>query len=202
MASIELVLCDVGNVLVLADTAITFCQLEANGVQADRAQTFFKNDTYYNFSRGLISPTEAYRLLIRDQLDEGLSYQQVLAAHDAHITGIDRGVEAVLSYLKIPLAFATDTNAWQTARVAQIADLRQFSDLIIKSDDEDIQSLKTDPGVWQRIFARLGVDPAKMLFIDDSPPKITAAQAAGLGHTIHFENAGQLFIELHEYGAI
>jgi HAD superfamily hydrolase (TIGR01509 family) len=202
MTNVELVLCDVGNVLVRADINITFRILEEAGVEPERARTFYCNEDFANFSRGLLSGTDAYRRLISLHLDCALSYQDLVHAHDQHIYEVDRGTEAVLKCIHTPLAFVTDTNIWQNAHVRKLIDLHEFSDLIVCSNDPDIQALKTDPWAWERILARLGVPPNRILFVDDSPSKIVQAQAAGVTHTILFENAGQFQTDLKEFNLV
>jgi glucose-1-phosphatase len=60
---------------------------------------------------------------------------------------------------------------------------------------------KPDPDVYRRCLAKLGVEPAAGLFIDDSEPNVAGARAAGLnGH--HSTHSDDLMAALQERGLL
>lgn len=61
--------------------------------------------------------------------------------------------------------------------------------------------IKPDPAIYRHAELRFGLDPARTLFIDDSPMNITAAMACGW-QGICYHHAGLLerFFELEENG--
>ena len=195
-----ILLFDVGNVIVEADHEITHRKLQDFGIPIEKAQLFFKNAEYFDFGRGKIKGMEFYRAIIEKYLGIQLEYQQVKDAHDSHLHGIDRAVVAVLDRIpKSQLAFATNTNDWQTEREKRLIDLTSYSDKIFRSNE--IQMLKTDDACFPYIVSQLQVESGQITLIDDNPENILKAQKHGL-QTIQFSNAGQLLKELERRGII
>lgn len=193
-----ILLFDVGNVIVEADHEITHRKLQDYGVPRDKAQLFFKNEEYADFGRGKISGEIFYKALIEKYLGLRLGYEQVKDAHDSHLHGIDQDVVAILDRIsKSQLAFATDTNEWQTERERQLIDLRVYSDKIFRSNE--IHMLKTDDAFFPHIVNQLQTEAGEITLIDDNLENILKAQAHGI-QTIQFSNAGQLLTELERKG--
>ena len=119
-----ILLFDVGNVIIEADHEITYRKLQDYGIPREKAHLFFKNNEYFDFGRGKINGRGFYEAIIEKYLGFPLDYQQVKDAHDSHLHGFDQIVVALLERLpKIQLAFATNTNEWQTERERQLIDL-------------------------------------------------------------------------------
>lgn len=197
---IKLVLFDVGNVVVRATHAITWAILEDWGLAPEVARRFFANEDYANFARGKLDGNEfAQRLMERHLRITFPSYLELRVAHDAHMYDVDRGTLGVLDLLrtsKIPLAFATDTNRWQTLREAQFVDLQKYG-RVFRS--HDLGALKADGGVFEHILAELGEELVSTLFVDDSPEKVERAAALGMV-TYRFTSAAALQQELVRLG--
>ncbi len=62
-----------------------------------------------------------------------------------------------------------------------------------------LRSTKEVPEIFRLLLARLGVDPAATLFIDDTASYITAARVAGL-QTHHYSRLDSLIHELRQLG--
>jgi putative hydrolase of the HAD superfamily len=62
-----------------------------------------------------------------------------------------------------------------------------------------VQLIKPDPAIFELAREKLGLDPAQTLFIDDSPPNVVAARAAGW-QALRFTNAGALEADLRAGG--
>ncbi len=60
---------------------------------------------------------------------------------------------------------------------------------------------KPDPRIFEHLLERFGIEPAKALFIDDSPANIDAATALGF-RTIQFADATALRRELARLGLL
>lgn len=196
--TIEVVLFDVGNVIVRATHAITHVILEDYGIAPEVARRFFANEDYADFARGKLTGEEfAYRT--RRRLGSTLAYDQIRCAHDAHIYAKDEEVVAMLRALRergVRLAFATDTNEWQTARERELVNLAAYG-RVFRS--HDLGALKVDGGVFERILAELDEEPSHVLFVDDSPEKV--ARAAALDMVTHrFTSAAALRDELIRCG--
>lgn len=190
----KVLLFDIGNVVVEADHAITHKILEEYGVARANAETFYSNNEYLEFSRGNLDHHAFYQILIDKYLKFHLDYKQVVNAHNLHIYKVNQDVERILQKLSsYQIAFATDTNQWQTERVRELIDLSNYSDRIFES--HKIHMLKSDEGIFQYIAKSLNVGVERILLVDDSPHKIKAAKHSGL-QTLLFKNATQLSLEL------
>jgi len=72
-------------------------------------------------------------------------------------------------------------------------------DGIVVSGEE--QLIKPDPRLFTRLLERYRVDPARAVFIDDSPRNVEAAAALGI-HGIHFRSPPALRDELTALGVL
>ncbi|MBI2552375.1 HAD hydrolase-like protein [Candidatus Uhrbacteria bacterium] len=176
---------DVGNVIVRATHAITWAILEDYGIPPDVAVQFFRNEDYADFARGKLTGTEfANRLGSRHLKNSWLGYIELRAAHDAHIYIVDDVVVNLLDGLKmvkVPLAFVTTTNKWQTMREMQLIELEKRFGQVVRS--HDIGKTKTDEGAWPVILKALhwqDKDPSAILLVDDALANCEAARRAGL----------------------
>ncbi|MEK6983954.1 MAG: HAD hydrolase-like protein [Nanoarchaeota archaeon] len=195
-----ILLFDVGNVIVKADHEITYRKLQDYGVPGDISRLFFKNAEYYDFGRGKIDGMGFYRAVIEKYLGIPLEYQQVKDAHDSHLHEIDRAVVSILERIpKSQLAFATNTNDWQTEKERRLIDLTLYSDKIFRSNETHM--LKTDNACFPHIVSQLHVESGQIILVDDNLENILKAREHGL-KTIQFSNAGQLLRELERRGII
>lgn len=185
---ITVALFDVGNVIVRATHEITVAILRDYGIPFSAAVQFYVNDDYPNFARGKITGEE-FGKRTRRRIG-GLSVEQIRRAHDAHMYDVDEGTIAILDALRdrgITIAFATDTNEWQTARERELVNLAAYG-RVFRS--HDLGALKADGSVFERIVAELGESPEHILFVDDSSEKI--AMAAALRMPTHWFRSGPL----------
>ncbi|MEE6272233.1 HAD family phosphatase [Georgenia sp. MJ206] len=58
---------------------------------------------------------------------------------------------------------------------------------------------KPDPAIFALLVERFGLEPARTVFVDDSPPNVAAAADAGL-HALRFTGAGDLRAQLLRLG--
>lgn len=187
--TMKFIIFDIGNVIVNADHNITYKRLQEYGIPSDSSRKFFDNDEYKEFSRGNINGRSFYEALIR-YFGTSLTYNQIVKAHNEHLFGIDDNVVSILSRLpKESVVFLTDTNEWQTQRERELIDLTSYSDRIFRS--HKIHMLKTDSNCFPHIIKRLGINPEKILLIDDSVEKVLMAQKYGL-QTHQFTDSVQL----------
>ncbi len=202
---------DVGNVIVMADHAITHRMLmEQYGVPREKAESFFANEDYEDFSRGILDEQQFYRLQ-RARLGlspEQISFRQMYEAHAAHMTEVDQRVESIIACFYVggtALVFPTNTNRWQTRRIEDdLIDLSQFGH-VVRSHELGIR--KRDPGGFvrfaEKIESRRGfrLDPSEILLIDDSDEEVKEGRALGL--QVHqFRNAELLEVNLKQRGLL
>jgi 2-haloacid dehalogenase len=76
--------------------------------------------------------------------------------------------------------------------------LAWFDGLVISGDEGVI---KPDPRIYRLLLERYGLEPARMVFIDDRPENVDAARAAGLVG-IDFVSAPRLRRDLIELGVL
>lgn len=76
--------------------------------------------------------------------------------------------------------------------------LSRFSDIVV-SGEEGI--VKPHPEIFRVACRRLAIDPARAVFVDDSPANVVGAGEVGLTG-VHFTSASQLRHELEELGLL
>jgi 2-haloacid dehalogenase len=76
--------------------------------------------------------------------------------------------------------------------------LRWFEDVIVSAEHGLV---KPDPRIYALAIARCRLDPARTVFIDDSPRNVEAGRAAGL-HALHFTAADVLRRDLERLGVL
>jgi HAD superfamily hydrolase (TIGR01509 family) len=77
----------------------------------------------------------------------------------------------------LPLAVATSSQRAYAEGLLQSHGLRSRFEFILAS--EDVTHAKPDPEIYLAAVGRLGFEPATVLVLEDSPPGILAAKAAG-----------------------
>ncbi|MEK6890493.1 MAG: HAD-IA family hydrolase [Nanoarchaeota archaeon] len=180
----DVILFDVGNVIVRGSHEITHRIMRAKGVSPENAVKFFQNPEYREFSRGKITGTDFHRALCDKYLGRELTYQEVMNAHNEHIDSLDQYVVGVLNTVdNSRLAFVTDTNEWQTAKERDLITLSDYNERVFRS--HKIGMLKTDEACFPYVIERLGVQPGRITLVDDSIEKIQMAQRFGI-NTILF----------------
>lgn len=183
---------DVGNVILKADHRITHDILKKYGVPEENTQNFYNNPDYMEFSRGRISGNDFYRSIVEKHVKFQLTYEQVVKAHDNHIYEVDSEVLDIVSRLS-DIAVLTNTNEWQTLREKELVDLGKYSKKILRS--HEMGMLKTDEGCFEKVIKELGIEPDKIIFIDDNRDNIEMAGSAGI-ECILFTDAKSLEKEL------
>ena len=76
--------------------------------------------------------------------------------------------------------------------------LSEFDDRVISGH---VGVVKPDPRIYEILFERVGRRPGELLFIDDSPANVRAAEDLGMA-TIHFRPGVDLESELKARGAL
>lgn len=188
--STSAILFDVGNVILRSTHAITHAILWELGVRPNKAALFFQGPHYAGFARGQISDA-TFADAVRHALEAPhLTDRDIRKAHDAHIYMVDIRIASILEHLHhdsdCPIAFATTTNEWQTARERELIDLAGRFGPVFRS--HEVGCTKTDPDAWGIILEKVGWahrDPATILLVDDSRESCSAAHKAGLGFHVY-----------------
>ncbi len=111
--------------------------------------------------------SHARRMAYREQLHENLGLSPGIA--DWLTQAADLGVR---------LAVATSSpREWASRHLAASGSLTAFEFLAC---GDEVAEPKPDPGVYLLALERLGLPPAQVVAVEDSPHGVTAARAAGL----------------------
>jgi len=131
-------------------------------------------------------PRVAYANLIKaaglqesvDELaEEGRElFFQLMATELRPMPGLER-LLAELGRLRLPLAVATSSGRLYTERVLAQFELRDRFEFVLTCDD--VSAGKPDPEVYLKAAGRFGLDPQRLLVLEDSPVGLAAAKAAG-----------------------
>jgi len=70
-----------------------------------------------------------------------------------------------------------------------------FDGIVISAEEKLI---KPDTELFQLVIDRYQLDPAQIVFIDDSLPNITAAESLGM-HGVHFDASSESYLKIKKY---
>lgn len=117
-------------------------------------------------------------------------------------TGPVPGTAAVVEELLdegVPLYALTNFNDELFARTSwMVPQLERFEGVVVSGEEHLI---KPDPAIFRVLLDRYELDPARILFVDDSPANIAGAQEVGL-LTHLFRGSARLRAELIESGLL
>ena len=176
----EAVVFDMDGLLLDSERAITGCMIRA----AREAGHALPSSLWLELVGG---GEEACRLRLVEHLGEAAAdamLEHVDVLYDEVVeTGVPHrpGVVALLDWLgqrAIPRAVATSTRRPLALRKLRIAGLLDRFHAVCTSSD--VPRPKPAPDVYLLAAERLGIAPARCLVLEDSPPGIRAALAAGM----------------------
>jgi 2-haloacid dehalogenase len=81
---------------------------------------------------------------------------------------------------------------------AKFGFLDWFEDIVVSGE---VKLAKPDPRIFALTIERCRLDPARTVFIDDSPRNVEAGRNSGL-HALHFTGPQQLRTELVQLGLL
>lgn len=115
-------------------------------------------------------------------LDPG---EVALAKREAFLKKLDQVVfiDEVADYArslkgKVPMAVASGGSRHVVEKTLKLLDCSDWFDEVVTADD--VKNGKPDPEIFLTAAKRLGVDPTRCLVLEDAPPGVIAAQAAGM----------------------
>jgi putative hydrolase of the HAD superfamily len=171
---------DLGNVLVRADH-FRFCRPLAELAQLTPEEVYaavFGSDLEPGYDTGRLSSQEFYhRLLTRFRLD--LPYPQFSAMWNEIFDPMPE-MEAVVEQLqaRYPLYLLSNTNALHFHYIRErFPVLRHFRRFILSFE---VGSRKPEPQIFQVLIRAAGHPPERILYVDDKPEFVAAAQHQGL----------------------
>ena len=87
---------------------------------------------------------------------------------------------------------------WPPFREREAALFAPFRDIVVSGDEKMV---KPDPAIYALALERFGLSGPDAVFVDDSPPNVEAARAAGI-HAVLFTDSGDFRVELVRLGLL
>jgi 2-haloacid dehalogenase len=147
-----------------------------------------------------LSHAEALERLARTRPDHVPTLRRYCENFAATLTGPVPGTADVIDELAaagVRLLGLTNWSAetFHHAAVAAPA-IGRLEDVLVSGREGLV---KPDPAIFRLLLDRYGLDPARTLFVDDSPPNVAAARAAGM-LALRFTGAAALRRDLRALG--
>ena len=108
-----------------------------------------------------------------------------LAKREAFLNKLDkvRFIKEVADYArslrgKVPMAVASGGSRYVVEKTLKLLDCSDWFDEVVTADD--VANGKPNPDIFLHAAKLLGVAPEKCLVLEDAPPGVIAAQAAGM----------------------
>ena len=181
-APVEVLLFDLGGVVIDIDIGRTFARLAAHGGR-DPAHVTSRaafDEAYRRYERGQVGTADYFAYLGR-QLELELSDEQWLDGWNAVFVGDMPGIEAVLEQARrrMPIYAFSNTNPVHEAEVfRRFAHLTGYFDRVFMSPT--IQLRKPDREAFDYVVQAIGQPAGRILFFDDLAENVEGARAAGL----------------------
>ena len=201
MSSIEVVVLDLGNVLIEWDPRVVWSRTMSDA----EIDQFMDESGFAELNRSL---------------DGGRSYADARAAlarsHPQHVPTLDAYWEAFADTLVRPVPGMADLVAELRAGGTRLIGLSNWSaetfhhapvaapaialleDVLVSGR---VQLAKPDRAIFELLISRFALEGARTLFVDDSEANVRAAREAGL-HAHHFSGADRLRAELRAMGVL
>ena len=131
----------------------------------------------------------ADKLLKENNLDGKISAEDIIEEklknfyeQQQHVTPIEPVADIVKKYYgKLPMAVGTGGHRQAVERTLEIADLRQYFDIIITAND--VENFKPHPETFLKCAEKMNVDPCFIEVFEDGDLGIEAAKTAGMQAT-------------------
>lgn len=180
--AIRAVLCDLGGVVIKIDPdRIRSRWAELSALPPQLVHSAYPDDVYDSFERDEITEDE-YIAHVRDRLSLQGTPEQIRAAFNDLYLGVDEDTVDLLRRLKergVLVLALTNTNrthhgVW-SRRFAGALDV--FEQVHCS---HDLRCRKPEPQVFRRVLKAHGLQAGEVVFIDDVPGHVEAAETAGL----------------------
>ena len=193
----SVVIFDLGGVLIDWDPRHLYRKLFADDEAA--MEHFLANICTHEWNRGQDagrSFAEGARLLKLEHPDKAELIDAYGARFDEMMAGPITGAVEILAELRerrTPLYGLTNFSAeTYPCALARFDFLGWFRGILVSGE---VKAIKPDPGIYQLLLERFGIDPHQAVYIDDVAVNAAAAQSFGI-HGIHFTTPAALREEL------
>jgi putative hydrolase of the HAD superfamily len=176
----KLLLFDFGGVLIEWEGVQPLLDLTNYRITAEQARRFWlESEWVREFERGRCSP-EDFASGVISELELGLNPAQFIEAFLTWDRGPVPGAIEILERLKgkIPLACLSNNNILHWTRLQKEYDILQFFQHCFVS--HEIGLVKPDRSIFVYILSKLPYKPGEILFFDDNPENVEAANRSGI----------------------
>lgn len=176
----RLLLFDFGGVLIEWEGVQPLLDLTNHRITAEQARKFWlESEWVRQFERGRCSP-EDFASGVISELELGLDPAEFIDAFLTWDRGPVPGAIETLERLKgkIPLACLSNNNILHWTRLQKEYDILQFFDYCFVS--HEIGLVKPDRSMFEYILSKLPYKPGEILFFDDNPENVEAANRSGI----------------------
>lgn len=180
--TLEAAIFDLGGVVfgISLDPVFEFWAKSIGRQPQDVAAKFGIDSHYERFEIGEISPAE-YRDHVCELLGAPLSPEDFDRGWNNIYLDVLPGIESLLEQLQrtLRLVALTNTNEihaeeWRV----RYSDVLTYFEKVFAS--HEMGARKPDPECFQIVLDYLGIDPAKVIFMDDNPQNVHGANAIGI----------------------
>jgi glucose-1-phosphatase len=180
--AVRAVVCDLGGVVIRIDAdriRAGWARLSALPVEAVYAA--YPDDTYDRFERDEVTEDE-YLWDVRSRLHLDGTDEEIRAAFNDLYLGVNHGTLALLRRLRehgaLVLALTNTNRTHHRVWSRRFADALEVFDEVHSS--HVLGCRKPEPEVFRRVLDEHDLTPEEVVFIDDMPGHVAAAQAVGM----------------------
>ena len=173
----------------------------SNGQAYELKARFQFDDLFDQFEKAAITP-QHFRREVANKLGLTLTDQEFDAGWGDLYLAAYPGIDALLAQLKssYQLVALTNTNCLHSpVWKRKYADTLRYFDHVFSS--HELQARKPEATAYQHVLAYLQMQPAEVVFLDDSPDNIKGADQLGL-KTILVTSYEQMTAALHSLGLL
>jgi glucose-1-phosphatase len=198
--AIQTVLCDLGGVVIRIDAdRIREGWAQMSPLPVAEVYAAYPDEVYDRFERDEVTEDE-YLHHVRSRLRLEGTDEEIRGAFNDLFLGVDVGTLDVLQRLRrrgvLTLALTNTNRTHHRVWSRRFADALGVFHEVYSS--HDLASRKPEPAVYRRVLQEHGLVPGEVLFIDDLPSHVAAAQAVGLKGIV-FTDASTLAEQLEAF---
>lgn len=201
MKTIKYIIFDLGNVLVNIHPRETMQALALRcGKDVSEIQSLFLSEAHNGFMDGSLTPEQFHRNF-SEEYRCNISFDEFITTWNRLIgtakEGIDEIVEQLAANFTLAVCSNTDPLHWEIARQT-LPFLNRFDHYFLSFE---MQRLKPDPLMFQRVLSSLKAGAEQCVFIDDTEENILRAKALGF-RVIHASESKSIRSELSRLNMI
>ncbi len=171
----------------------------AAGLDSEHAAGLFELGWHKSFERGEISSDQFHQLVV-DRLGAAISFEQLEHGWNSMLQGVIGGIEDLLDELShlVRLALLSNTNELHVPLLMKRCHepLGYFEKIFLS---HEMGTRKPEPACYQTVLDWLGLAARQVVFIDDHPPNVAAAESLGMSGIIA-ANPPQIAADLRRMG--